>query len=92
MNTDGMSDRNDYGEHSKRSWWAVSIEKTGSLLDTNIETGLNSNEVSRRLERYGANELAEKKQISMAHKNNRSIQRCNGVDSRSCQCFVCFSW
>lgn len=68
MNTDGMSDRNDYGEHSKRSWWAVSIEKTGSLLDTNIETGLNSNEVSRRLERYGANELAEKKQISMAQK------------------------
>lgn len=68
MNTDGKSDHNDYGEHSKRRWWAVSIEETGSLLETNIESGLNPNEVSRRLERYGANELAEKKQISMAQK------------------------
>ncbi|MDD2373898.1 MAG: cation-translocating P-type ATPase [Eubacteriales bacterium] len=68
MNTDGKSDHNDYGEHSKRRWWAVSVEETGSLLETNIESGLNSKEVSRRLERYGANELAEKKQISMAQK------------------------
>lgn len=43
------------------AWYSEKIENVISELNTNIETGLSANEVTKRLETYGQNKLNEKK-------------------------------
>ncbi len=47
------------------NWFNKSVEETEKVLETNIEKGLNDEEVKARTEKYGANELAAKKKKSL---------------------------
>ena len=47
------------------NWFNKSVEETAKTLETNIEKGLNDEEVKAKLEKYGANELAAKKKKSL---------------------------
>lgn len=49
-------------------WFAKSQEEVLSSLDTNIEEGLSSQEVEKRLQSFGRNELEVKKQESLLKK------------------------
>src|SRR5215472_4392057 len=43
------------------AWHAITADEVLTLLDSNVRTGLASDEVSRRLEEYGRNQLPEKR-------------------------------
>ncbi|WP_270596344.1 calcium-translocating P-type ATPase, PMCA-type [Enterococcus asini] len=49
-------------------WFAKSQEEVLSSLDTNVEEGLSSQEVEKRLQSFGRNELEVKKQESLLKK------------------------
>lgn len=49
-------------------WFAKSQEEVLSSLDTNVEEGLSSQEVEKRLQSFGRNELEVKKQDSLLKK------------------------
>ncbi|PSW18770.1 cation-translocating P-type ATPase [Photobacterium sanctipauli] len=42
-----------------KKWFTESVESTVSMMDTSTENGLNTAEVNKRQEQYGANELQE---------------------------------
>ncbi|MGB9598191.1 MAG: cation-transporting P-type ATPase, partial [Candidatus Poribacteria bacterium] len=44
-----------------RNWWQLDIQEVVSTLETDLSKGLSSNEVKLRLEKYGLNQLKEKK-------------------------------
>ena len=46
-------------------WYTKDLETITKELRTNVERGLNEEEVSRRIEKYGKNRLKEKKKESM---------------------------
>jgi len=46
------------------NFYNLSVEKSAQALDTNMESGLGSNEAKRRLAEYGPNQLLEKKSVS----------------------------
>ena len=69
---------NDIVNTEKVNYETFSIESTASKLETNVETGLSSEEAQRRLELYGPNKLEEKKkktwiQIFFEQLNNPMI-------------------
>lgn len=51
-------------DSNKQSFEQLDINKTVSTLKTNVEEGLSSEEANIRLEKYGRNELVEKKKVS----------------------------
>lgn len=40
-------------------WHNLSVSKVAQYLDANLDTGLTSNQVAKRQESFGANELKE---------------------------------
>jgi len=46
-------------ETEKKAWHNLSIEQTTETTETDLESGLSSEEAEARLEKYGPNELAE---------------------------------
>ncbi|TET54649.1 MAG: hypothetical protein E3J54_01680, partial [Actinobacteria bacterium] len=48
----------------KIDWHTKDIEETAKTLKTNISTGLSTEEAQKRLQKYGPNELEEKKKAS----------------------------
>ncbi|MFA5075486.1 MAG: cation-transporting P-type ATPase [Candidatus Babeliales bacterium] len=46
-------------------WWNLSSEEIVHILKTDIQVGLTSDQVSKRLEEYGLNKLPEKKRFSI---------------------------
>ena len=48
--------------------WQLTIEETVEKLDTDLETGLTDDEAARRVQIYGSNTLAEKKEKSWLSK------------------------
>jgi Ca2+-transporting ATPase len=49
----------------EEKWHSIEIEKIIEKLKTNPKTGLNENEVKKRLEEFGFNELKEKKKRTL---------------------------
>ena len=47
-----------------KQWWHLTIEEAGQALGANSSLGLVSNEAQARLQKYGPNQLKEKKPIS----------------------------
>jgi Ca2+-transporting ATPase len=47
-----------------KNWWQLDIQEVISSLDTDPTKGLSSDEANRRLEKYGPNQLKEKKKQS----------------------------
>lgn len=45
-------------------WWQIDIEKAAKNLEADLSAGLNSQEATGRLAKYGPNQLQEKKAIS----------------------------
>src|SRR3989338_4146780 len=43
------------------NWWQTDIQETEKSLSTNLSSGLSSDEAKIRLEKYGLNQLKEKK-------------------------------
>lgn len=50
------------------NWYNKSIYAVSEELQVDVQTGLNAKEADKRLEKYGANELEEKKQKSLFEK------------------------
>ena len=46
------------------NWWQINVEQIEKLLSSNISMGLAAEEAKLRLEKYGLNQLKEKKPIS----------------------------
>jgi Ca2+-transporting ATPase len=42
-------------------WWQVSIEQTADLLDSNLSSGLTSEQAAEKLQRFGRNQIEGKK-------------------------------
>ena len=49
----------------EKKWFNMNVKETSEKLETNIENGLSSQNVSERLEKYGYNELKAKKKKSL---------------------------
>ena len=49
----------------EEKWFNKSIDDTCKILETNIETGLSDNQVLEKRNKYGLNELSEKKKKSL---------------------------
>lgn len=49
----------------EKQWFNKTIEETCKELETNLELGLNENQVEEKRKEYGANELEEKKKKSL---------------------------
>ena len=45
---------------SAHVWYQMTVDEVGTTLDSDIETGLSSDEAARRLETYGPNEIIER--------------------------------
>lgn len=54
--------------NSSTAWWSKSISETAAELNTNISEGLSNTQTRSRLEEYGLNELAEKKERTILQK------------------------
>ena len=52
----------------EKKWFKLSRNKTAEELETNIETGLTEEEVNKRYEKYGRNELQAKKKKTLLQK------------------------
>lgn len=52
----------------KENWFNLSFEETAKKLDTNIVNGLSEEEVTKRKEKYGLNELKAKKKKTLFQK------------------------
>ena len=48
-----------------KNWFNKTIEETSKILETNIQTGLNDDQIKKNKEKYGLNELAQKKKKSL---------------------------
>ncbi len=46
------------------NWWHLDVEEAGRLLGTDLNSGISSGEAGVRLDKYGPNQLREKKPIS----------------------------
>ena len=44
-----------------KTWWQLGIEETVGSLDSNLSSGLTADEAATRLQKYGPNQLKEKK-------------------------------
>ena len=49
----------------EEKWFSKSIEDTCKILQTNLKTGLKSEQIEQKRNKYGANELQEKKKKSL---------------------------
>lgn len=63
------------------AWYSEKIENVISELNTNIETGLSANEVTKRLETYGQNKLNEKKKRTFLQRFFDPDEGCHGYNS-----------
>ena len=52
----------------KKKWYNISVEDTVKSLNTNLEHGLTEEEVTKRAEEYGYNELIQKKKKTFLEK------------------------
>ena len=52
----------------KKNWFNQTISEAEQFLETNLKTGLTSEQVKERQERYGLNELKEQKKKSLFQK------------------------
>ena len=52
-------------EENKKGWYNLSCEEVTKKLDTNIKLGLTQEEVRKRQEKYGYNQLEEGKKKSL---------------------------
>lgn len=53
---------------NRERWYAKDLEDVEQTLDSNLETGLAKNEAEKRLEKYGKNDLKEKKKEGLLKK------------------------
>ena len=51
-----------------KAWFSKTIDEVAQELDTNIETGLTDNQVEIAMQKFGKNELQEKKKKSLLQK------------------------
>ena len=52
----------------KKKWYNISVEDTVKSLNSNLEHGLTEEEVTKRIEEHGYNELIQKKKKTFLEK------------------------
>ena len=52
----------------KKKWYDISVEDTVKILNTDLQNGLTSEEVTKRIEENGYNELIQKKKKTFLEK------------------------
>ena len=64
----------------KKEWYSLSVKNVEKELNTNSEKGLNAEEVSKRKEQYGSNEITSKNgKPYKTFKSNCEVARAFGV-------------
>ena len=56
---------NEISDIPKEAWHSMSVEDAIKRLDVNVSVGLTSDEVKRRRERYGLNQITPKKGVPL---------------------------
>lgn len=73
LNHNLKNQQTDTNDKTEEKWYNLSSEEIESKLNSNLETGLDDQEIISKQEKYGFNEITSKKEEKYIYKISRTI-------------------